>query len=126
MTTHSTFGNTLRLVAVLAADVLLVTTADVAFARNSGGGEHGEWSHDGDHHEHGDWGHAGDHHHHHHPVPVHGPGSSHNPIVYHPPHPPAAGQVAVKGLKPVKVKPTLPGQWRGGCGRPTGCNPNSH
>ena len=115
MTAHSTFGNTFRLVAVLAAGVLLVATADVAFARSSGGGEHGDRGHDGDHYDHGDWGHAGEHHHH--KVPVHGPGSSHNPIVYHPPHPPAAGQVAVKGLKPVRVK-TKQCVVHGGSGQP--------
>jgi hypothetical protein len=105
MTAHPTFGNTFRLVAALAAGVLLVATADVAFARSSGGSDHGDRDHDGDHHDHGDWGHDGDHHHHHHQVPVHGPGSSHNPVVYHAPHPAGLmGQEAVKGLKPDKVK----------------------
>jgi hypothetical protein len=103
MTAHSTFGNRFRLVAVLGAGVLLVATADVAFARIGGGVDHGDRGHDGEHYDHSDWGHDGEHHHH--QVPVHGPGSSHNPVVYHPPHPAGlVGQVAVKGLKPTKVK----------------------
>lgn len=40
------------------------------------------------------------HHHHHHKPPVHGPGSSHNPVVYHPPVKPIPKPVA--GTGPVK------------------------
>jgi hypothetical protein len=58
-----------------------------------------KWTNAGEYHHH-------HHHHHHHPTmtsdgpPLHGPGSSHNPIVYHPVHGPGSSHNPVVVSKP--------------------------
>jgi hypothetical protein len=88
MITGSVLTKSLLAALTLAGSLALSAVAGEALARDSdhdrgGDRQHsGDSSHDGDHHD-------GDHQHK--PtVPVHGPGSSHNPIVYHPVHGPGS------------------------------------
>src|SRR5437763_17194449 len=81
MTRGSALTKSLVVAATLAGSLALSAVAGAALARDG--------DHDRDHHHSGGSNHDGDHQHK--PTgPVHGPGSSHNPIVYHPVHGPGS------------------------------------
>jgi|SRR5579872_1057976 len=71
----------------------------------------------------GNWTDNGEHHHHHHPPmtanqpPLHGPGSSHNPIIYHPVHGPGSSHnpiVSTANSPPGTVRDHRTGSSNGG------------
>ncbi len=124
MTTPRTAKAGLQLIAGCSL-ALLIAAGGAAFAHGGDhGGNHGgnggdHFSNSHDHFSDGGHGrcidcgrrsHGGDwdddhHHHHHHPVmtgnpPLHGPASSHNPIVYHPPVKPISAPIV--GVGPAK------------------------
>lgn len=94
------------LAAAFAAGTLFLAPAAGALAHGHNGGWNGSGGSN-----HGDDFHqtiSGNHHHHHHhgsgpfgTGPVHGPGSSHNPIVYHPKHGPGSSHNPI--ITPVTV-----------------------
>ena len=117
MTNISITQTTLCLIASCSLTLLVAAGAGTAFAHGGGGhsgGDHpgnsghgrcidcgtGKWGG-------GSWSAGGGRHHHHHhrtmsgKAPLHGPGSSHNPIVYHPVHGPGSSHNPI--VAPVTV-----------------------
>jgi hypothetical protein len=127
LTNNSIVQTTRHLVAGCSLTLLIATGGGAALAHRGGpggsdhvgnGGDHsgsaghgrcidcggskwtsgGSRGHGGEYHHH--------HHHHHHPTmtsdgpPLHGPGSSHNPIVYHPVHGPGSSHNPIVVSKP--------------------------
>lgn len=88
------------LAAAFAAGTLFLSPVGSALGHDHHGGG---WNQGDDFHQ----SISGDHHHHHHGSgpfgtgPVHGPGSSHNPIVYHPKHGPGSSHNPI--IAPVTV-----------------------
>lgn len=96
----------LGLVAGCSLALLVAAGAGAAFAHGEG---HGRCTDCGSSKWHGggSWSHSGKwHHHHHYPIvtgtrpPLHGPGSSHNPIIYHPVHGPGSSHNPIIVSKP--------------------------
>jgi hypothetical protein len=115
-------GNSMALRLIAGCSLALMTGAAFAHDHHDGhsalveqhaSAGHG-WNERGDDHY---------HHHHHHKPPLHGPGSSHNPVVYHPPVRPipkpvvSAGPVKQAATTIVRDHRTPPPRYGGG-GRP--------
>jgi hypothetical protein len=136
-------SSALRLIAGCSLALMSAASSSVVFAH---GGHHDEHQNVGSE-RHGNAGHGwsdrGEHHRHqhHHPKrPLHGPGSSHDPVVYHPPVKPIskpvagagpakpAGTTVVRDHRTPPPRPHGPGRVNPHCnkGDITGCTVRDH